>query len=404
MRIKTLASVAVTLILAASAWASTETVLYNFGSQTGDGYYPYAQMIVDKSGNYYGTTYDGGENSSYGSVYELSPNGSGGWTETILYSFAASPSGYYPYGGLVMDKTGNLYGATFYGGSSNYGTVYELKHSGSTWTEVTLYNFTNTNGDGANPLSQLVFDAKGNLYGTTQSGGKGYGTIYQLKKSKSGKWTTSVIYAFLGGASDGYYPQYGPLLVGKDGYFYGTTLYGGSSYNAGTVYELFEARGVWVEKVIYAFTAGKAGEYPYDGLVIDKSGVLYGTTYQGGANNYGVVYKLTEAKNKTWTHLTLYSFAAGANDGAYPYGSVTVNAGGDIFGTTYQGGQANAGTVFELKPGKGGYKETILHFFGGTGDGYYPHGGLNLTSKGDLFGTTANGGAKSGGIIFEVVP
>jgi uncharacterized repeat protein (TIGR03803 family) len=279
-----------------------------------------------------------------------------------------------------------------------------LKHSGGTWTEEILYNFTATNGDGAYALSQLTFDAKGNLYGTTYAGGKGYGTIYQLKPSKSGKWTESVIYAFLGGTSDGYYPQEGALLLGKDGYFYGTTLYGGSSYNDGTVYELFEARGVWVEKPIYAFTGGKAGEYPYNGVAIDKSGVLYGTAYQGGANNYGVVYRLTEAKNKTWTHLTLYSFASGANDGAYPYGGVTLDTKGDIFGTTYQGGEDNAGSVFELTPVKKTYKETVLHLFGGSGDGYYPHSTPILNSKGDVFVTTTNGGSKGGGAIVEVTP
>ncbi len=403
MRYKALVIVAVALILATGAWASTESVLYNFGSQSGDGFYPYAGLISDKSGNLYGTTYDGGANSSYGAVFELTPSG-GGWTETVLYSFGAKPDGYYPYGGLVMDKSGNLYGATYYGGTYGYGAVYELKHSGGKWTESLLYSFSDANGDGANPLSQLVFDAKGNLYGTTQYGGKGYGTAYQLKPSKSGKWTGSVIYSFAAGTTDGYYPEYGALLVGKGGYFYGTTLYGGSSYNAGTVYELFEARGVWVEKVIYAFTAGQAGEYPYSGVTMDSKGVLYGTTYQGGLYNYGVVYRLTQAKNKTWAHLTLYSFAAGANDGAYPYGGVTLNSKGDIFGTTYLGGQSNAGSVYELAPSKGAYKETVLHFFGSSGDGYYPHDSLFMNSKGQLFGTTTNGGSKGGGIVFEVTP
>ena len=404
MRDKVLAIVAVTLILAAGAWASTETVLYNFDSQSGDGYYPYAGMIADKAGNFYGTLYDGGANSSYGAVFELS-HSSSGWTETTLYSFGAKPDGYYPFGGLVMDKAGNLYGATYYGGTYGYGAVYELKHSGSKWTESILYNFSGTNGDGYYPESQLVFDAKGNLYGTTVYGGaKGGGTVYQLKPAKGGKWTYGVIYSFAGGATDGYYPQYGALLVGKGGYFYGTTLYGGSSYNAGTVYELFEARGVWVEKVIYAFTAGRAGEYLYDGVTADSKGTLYGTTYQGGLNNYGVVYRLTQAKNKTWAHLTLWSFAAGDNDGSYPIGGVVLDTKGDIFGTTKQGGQSNAGTVFELKPSKGTYKETVLHFFGSSGDGYYPQDKPNLDSKGNVYGTTTNGGSKGGGIVFEVTP
>jgi uncharacterized repeat protein (TIGR03803 family) len=405
MRGKALAIVAVTLILAAGAWAATsEKVLYNFYSQSGDGYYPYAGLISDKSGNFYGTTYEGGANSSYGAVFELSPSGSG-WTEKVLYSFGASPDGYYPYAGLVMDKSGNLYGTTYYGGTSGYGTVYELKHSGSKWTEVQLYSFTDANGDGAYPLASLVFDAKGNLYGTTYAGGKSqYGTAFQLKPSKSGKWTETVLYSFSGGTTDGYYPEFGPLVVGKGGYFYGTTLYGGSNYNAGTVYELFEARGVWVEKVIYAFTGGRAGEYPYSGVTMDTAGALYGTAYQDGLNNYGVVYRLTEAKNKTWTHLTLYNFAGGTTDGAYPVAGVTVDTKGDLYGTTYYGGQSNEGTAYELKLTKGKYTQNVLHSFVGGADGAYPRGGVILNSKADVFGTTELGGSKSGGVIFEITP
>jgi len=399
MRDKALAIVAVTLVLAASAWASSETVLYSFGTQSGDGIYPYSGLISDKSGNFYGTTYDGGANASYGAVFELSPSGNS-WKETVLYSFGASPDGYYPYTGLVMDKSGNLYGATYYGGTYGYGTAYELKHSGGKWTESILHSFSNSGGDGAYPLSSLVFDAKGNLYGTTYTGGKGYGTVYQLKPSKSGKWTETVVYSFLAG-SDGYYPEYDSLLVGKNGYFYGTTLYGGGSYNAGTVYELFEARGVWVEKVIHSFTGGRAGIYPYGGVVADSAGNLYGTTYEGGASDYGIVYRLNKTK---WTESVLYSLKGGTSDGEYPYTGVTLDSKGDIFGTTYQGGTHSVGVVFEVKTVNGKSKETLLYSFGSvSGDGEYPRDAPVVNTKGNLYGTTLYGG-KGYGTVFEVIP
>jgi uncharacterized repeat protein (TIGR03803 family) len=401
MRDKALAIVVVTLILAASAWASSESVLYSFGTQSGDGIYPYAGLISDSKGNLYGTAAEGGADTYYGDVFELSRSGNT-WTETVLYSFTGkNGDGYYPYTGVVMDKSGNLYGATEYGGTYNYGCVYELKHSGSKWTESILHSFSNSGGDGAYPLSALVVDAKGNLYGTTYQGGKGYGTVYQLKPAKGGKWTETVIYSFTAG-SDGAYPQFEPLLVGKNGYFYGETLYGGGSYNVGTVYELFEARGVWAEKVLHSFTGGSQGAYPYGGVTLDPAGNLYGTCYQGGASNYGIVFRLN--KTKKWSEYVLYSFKGPAGDGAYLYGGVTRDTKGNFFGTTYEGGAHSVGTVFELTPVKNSYKETLLYSFGtNSGDGEYPRDAPLLDSKGNLYGTTLYGG-KGYGTVFEVTP
>ena len=401
---KALAIVTVTLLLAAGAAASSVDFLYNFGSQSGDGYYPYAGVIADSKGNFYGTTYDGGANSSYGAVYELSP-GKGGYTETTLYSFNAKPDGYYPYGALARDKSGNLYGATYYGGANGYGRVYELKKSGKIWKETVLYDFAGGTADGYYPQSQLVFDAKGNLYGTTTYGGAhSGGTVYQLQAQKSGKFKYNLLYSFAGGSTDGYYPQLGPLFVAKNGYFYGTTLYGGSSYNDGTVYELFNARGVWVEKVIYAFTGGKAGQYPYGGVTMNSKGVIFGATYNGGVSDYGAVYRLTQAKNKTWAHLTIYSFLGGTNDGAYPYAGLVLDQKGDIWGTTYQGGTSNGGILFELTPSGKTYKEKVIDIYANSGDGYYPHDTPYLDSKGHLFGTTTSGGTKGGGTVWEIIP
>ena len=401
MRVKALTIVAVALILATSAWAAvSESVLYSFLTQSGDGYYPYASLISDKSGNLYGTTYYGGANSYYGAVFELSPSGSG-WNETVLYSFTGKPDGQAPYGSLVFDKAGNLYGTTYYGGVSNYGTVFELKHSGSSWKESVLYSFTGTNGDGAYPLAGLVFDAKGNLYGTTYAGGKGYGTAFELKPSKSGKWTVATSYSFLAG-TDGAYPQYGALIAGKGGYFYGTTLSGGGTYNVGTVYELFLARGVLVEKPIFSFSGGNAGTYPYAGVALDAKGNLYGTTYQGGSANSGIAYRLN--KSKKWSESVLHSFTGGT-DGAYLYSAVALDAKDNVYGTTYQGGTSSVGTVFKLTLTNGKYKESVLYSFKNSGgDGLYPRAGVILDSKGNLYGTTLYGGIKNGGSVFEVTP
>lgn len=401
MRDKALTIVAVVLILATGAWASSESVLYSFLSQSGDGDYPYSGLISDKAGNLYGATYYGGANSYYGAVFELSPSGSG-WTETVLYSFTSKPDGQAPYCSLVFDKAGNLYGTTYYGGASGYGTVFKVNPK--TKTESVIHNFTATNGDGGYPLGGLVFDAKGNLYGTTTYGGKGYGTAFQLKPSKNGKWTEATSYSFQAG-TDGAYPQYGSLVAGKGGYFYGTTLSGGGTYNLGTVYELFLARGVLVEKPIFSFTGGNAGTNPYAGVAMDAAGSLYGTTYYGGASNYGIAYKLKQGKNKKWSESVLHSFAGGATDGSYLYGGVALDAKGNVYGTTYSGGQNSAGIVFKLTLSKGKYKESVLYPFKTTGgDGLYPHAGLILDSKGHLYGTTLYGGSKNGGAVFEVTP
>jgi len=204
MRVKALVLVAVTLMLVASAWASSETVLYNFCAQTScvDGETPYGSLVADGSGNLYGTTYQGGAHS-FGEVFEL-VNSNGTWSENVIYSFlgAGSNDGAYPFAGLVIDTAGNLYGTTYQGGASSQGTVFKLSKSGSTWTETVLHTFDDISGDdGYYPYGNLVFDAAGNLYGTTVYGGKfGGGTVFQLKAS-NGKYTYKLIHGFITSSS-----------------------------------------------------------------------------------------------------------------------------------------------------------------------------------------------------------
>jgi uncharacterized repeat protein (TIGR03803 family) len=408
MRSRILLTFVTTLILAICSWASTEAVLYSLCSKTScaDGALPYSALVADSLGNLYGTTYQYGSNSSfpYGVVFELKHSGTG-WTYIVLHNFAGGPTdGSYPRAPLVFDKAGNLYGTTYQGGAKNYGTVFVMKHSGSKWTESLIHSFLSTSTtDGYYPYAGLTFDAKGNIYGTTQFGGhSGQGTVFLLTPS-NGKWTYRLIHNFAGG-SDGAQPL-GPITVGANGYYYGTTYYGGKTYNEGTVFRLFEARGVWIGQIVYAFSGGAGGDYPDSGLAMDASGNFYGTTYYGGANNLGTVYKLKAQQNNKFTQSVIKSFGGPPSDGEYPYydSGVVLDTKGNIYGTTYAGGANSLGAVFELKPSGGGYKETLLHSFSSTADGYYPYGGVILF-KGNVFGTTANGGAHGGGVVFEVRP
>jgi uncharacterized repeat protein (TIGR03803 family) len=393
-----------TLTLATAAWASSETVIYDFNSFSGDGYYPYSGLVADAKGNLYGTTTYGG--AGYGTVFELKLSG-GAYTESILYTFVGGANdGAYPeYSSLIFDQSGNLYGTTAYGGTDNFGTVFTLTLSKGTWTESLLHSFTgSTSKDGYFPQAGLSFDSAGNLYGTTQYGGThNAGTAFQFKPAQGGKWTYKVIHSFA--SPNSYYPL-GGITPGPNGYYYGTTYYGGKTYNAGTVYRLYQARGKWVSQNVYLFTGGANGTYPDSSLTIDAAGNLYGVTYQGGANNLGTVFELKAGKNNKYTQSVLYSFKGGNTDGDYPwYGSgVVMDAKGNLYGTTRYGSQANQGTVYELKLANGKYKESVLWSFGVmSGDAAQPLAGVILVKK-NLFGTTYAGGSHGAGTAFEVTP
>ena len=412
MRVKALVLVAVTLMLVASAWAGSDTVLYNFCSQSScvDGQNAFGSLVADSSGNHlFGTTYQGGTNG-FGEVFELTKSGST-WTQSVIYSFlgAANSDGAYPYAGLVMDSSGNLFGTTLQGGPSSQGTVFELSKSGSTWKETVLHSFQDVGGsDGFYPYAALVFDAAGNLYGTTQNGGKfNGGTVFTLKASGS-KFTYKLIHSFATSASSAYSPYSSLVVNPKNGYLYGTTYYGGTIWNAGAIYQMRQVSGVWLFSVIYNFKSASLGQYSASSLAADAAGNLYGTNWQGGDFNLGDVFKLTPS-GKTWTQKIIYSFKGYAKkDGAYPYyAGVTLDAQGNIYGTTYQGGSSaannlNYGTVYKLAAGT--FKESVLwSFLTNPGDGYNPFHQPILVG-GKLYGETNSGGAHGGGTVYEVAP
>jgi uncharacterized repeat protein (TIGR03803 family) len=364
------------------AHAQTFTVLHSFSGGTNDGAYPYAGLVMDSSGNLYGTTYVGGGGSECfgvgcGTVFKLDISGA----LTVLHSFSGS-DGKYPYAGLVRDSSGNLYGTTLYGGSIGYGTVFKLETSGP----LTVLHSCDYS-DGANPYAGLVRDSSGNLYGTTVGGGPSGdgGTVFKLDTSG----TLTVLHNFSG--SDGAYP-YAGLVIDSSGNLYGTTSQGGS-YGYGTVFKLDSSGAL---TVLHNFS-GSDGGYPQAGLVRDSSGNLYGTTtYAGGSFGYGTVFKLDTSGVLT----VLHSFPSGTNDGAYPYGGLVMDSSGNLYGTTAIGGSNGyGGTVFKLDTSGA---LTVLHNFSGS-DGAYPYAGLMMDSYGTLYGTTHGGGSSGYGTVFEIV-
>jgi uncharacterized repeat protein (TIGR03803 family) len=384
------------------AQAPTETVIYNFAG-TPDGALPESGLTA-RDGNFYGATESGGA-FGYGTVFELSPNGSGGWNESVLYSFTGGADGSEPVGWLIFDSVGNLYGTTSLGGANGLGEVFELSPAGSSWAETVLYSFAN-DGDGAEPETGLILDAAGNLYGTTGYYAGGDGTVFELSLS-AGNWTEQTIYSF-----SGYSGNIPGLTMDGAGNLYGTTT--------DNVFKLSpNGKGGWNATLIHTFVGGtKDGSAPEGNLALDHAGNVYGATYYGGKSNDGTVYKLTPVttgkKKGTYTNKILYTFKGGTKDGYAPEAGVVLDAAGNLYGTAFDGGKYNGGIVYELvapAAGKTAYTKKILWVFN-LADGNGPFGGaLILDGSGNLYGTTIGGGSSGSGcggygcgVVFEVTP
>jgi uncharacterized repeat protein (TIGR03803 family) len=358
----------------------TETILHTFQGYPNDGGAPLANLTFDSAGNLYGTTLIGGA-AQAGTVFKLTPPAAGQtqWTESILYEFSgANGDGQFPYSSLVADASGNLYGSSFLGGASNQGMAYELvppTGEATAWSLIALHSFAGGT-DGANPVSGLTFDSQGNLYGTTFSNGLSGvagGTVYQLTPS-GGAFTETVLHTFTGAIPggtpvDGALP-YGNLVLNSKGHIFGTTLAGGGGQiipgelsNGGAVFEVSPPSGsgtTWRETLIHSFNGDTGdpsttdGESPYGGLVFDAQGNLYGATAQGGTNDFGMVFSLAPpaAGSSAWTETVLHNFQ-GFPDGVGPYGSLILDASGDLYGVTRNGTSLSPnsdqiGTVFDI--------------------------------------------------------
>jgi uncharacterized repeat protein (TIGR03803 family) len=388
----------------------TESVLYSFTGGS-DGSNPYASVTLDATGNIYGTTRFGGLQND-GTVFELTPNGHGGWAETVLHSFTNGPDGFVPLGVLSLDASGNVFGTTTYGGASGYGIAFELTPSSGSWTETILYSFTG-GADGGYPGSPVP-DASGNLYVSTEIGGAGNGVVAEIAHSGA-VWIETVLYQFAGG-SDGAEPI--DLIFDKSGNLFGTTFVGGTgsscyspNQGCGTVFELKVFGAIWHKTTIYNFTNSQptgVGIYPFLGT-FDDAGNLYGETNQGGSHNYcnngcGSVFKLSPNQSGGWVETTLFNLD-GRSAGYYPAGNVVLGARGQIYGSAEIGGSTGLnGTVFALSPSSGGeWNSTTLYSFP-YGDGASPFTSLISDGQGNFYGTTSFGGAFDLGAVFKLTP
>jgi uncharacterized repeat protein (TIGR03803 family) len=394
-------------VVAPALAATKERVLYSFckAQLCPDGSNPTSSLVMDAAGNLYGTAIYGGNSNCVhgcGTVFELA-RGNGKWAYKVLHHFESNgKDGYYPEANLIFDAAGNLYGTTVEGGTFQTGTVFELMPAkDGKWEEKILHSFAGNSSDGSEPLAPVVFDATGNLYGTNfYEGAYGDGTVFKLTPVKNGDWTETVLHSFDFNGEDGFSPRAGVVLDGS-GNLYGTTILGGAGGNGIVFEEKHGKNGSWKENLLYSFTGGVDGGLADAPLVFDSSGSLYSTTLAGGSRGLGNVFKLTRNAKGKWELTTLYSFENFG--GVYPESGVIFDRSGNLYGTTSEGGPYDAGTVFELMPGSGGtWTETELHSFGNGRDGSTPDAGLIVDASGNLYGTTNAGGTYGYGTVFEI--
>lgn len=378
----------------------TEKVIYNFQSTSA---VPLAGVVLDAEGNVYGVT-----DEPYGAVFELSPS-SGAWTYNILHTFGTGNDGRFPTG-VILDPAGNIYGMTEGGGATDDGTVFELQRGASGWHENILYNFA-AGGPGYSPSGSLVRDSQSNFFGAVEfSFGQppqlqSNGTVFELTPAAGNSWTATTVYLFQGGADGN---GAGGLTLGSDGTLYG--LSNGGIAEVGAAFSLTPgAGGRWVENQIYVFPSTD-GAYPV-GLSAGPAGTFYGATDAGGSGSgaafgcnfgpgCGTIFQMSRTAAGSWQETVLYSFTTENNDGIMPNGNLLVDSANNIYGTTPAGGIASSGTVFKLSPPSSpgqSWQESTLHEFGPLSSGGVPYGGLVADSAGNLYGTTYYGGTGGGG-------
>ena len=413
-----LALAASLLLVAGTASAQTESVLYNFSKPSDVSELGPGGLVADSAGNIYGTASLGGA-FGVGGVFELSPPAvqGGAWTETAIYEFTNGADGGRPFGTLIIDANCALYDTTYQGGDGKVGVVFQLTppaQQGGAWTETILHSFSGS--DGGNPAGGVIFGANGRLYGTAQSGGAGRGGVaYELTppSTNGGTWAFNVIHNFSGQTTSpgGCVPE-ARLTAGPGGSFYGAAYRCGAN-GGGVAFKLIppaNGQSVWGEAVLHTFgapnTAGD-GNNPEAPLVVGPSGILYGTTVYGGSTALGTVYELIPpTAGGAWTENVIHSFGTG-NDGTYPGGPVTPGSGGVLFGTAQLGGANSDGILFKLTPplvSGGAWTETVPVTFN-FADGWNPDGPLLLMNRA-LYGITAGGGSQGCsygcGTVYEV--
>ncbi len=426
-------AVFLTLVLTVvTAQAQTLTVLHEFtGGADGGG--PVAGLALDSGGNLYGTTVSGGtggacEFGQCGVAFRISHRGS---VETPIYTFKGEPNdGESPYARVIFGPDGALYGTTFAGGTGSCigggggcGTVFKLQPPPTfcasfncPWQETILHSFTSS-ADGVFPLAEVVFDAAGNLYGTTRSGGtgpcnygsySGCGTVFELTPNSNGTWTKSTLYSFQGGANDGIDPE-SALVFDQAGNLYGTTVFGagtGCELNngCGIVFKLTPSGSGWAETVLHIFTDGADGGEPVGGVIFDGQGNLYGGASAGpGEFGLGTIFELSPQQGGGWSFNVLYTLGDGEAD--YP-NPLTIDAAGNLYWSGGNGG-VGSGAVGTLAYSSGQWSYTTLYSFAADGSqGDFPSGKVVLDAQGNIYGTNSAGPYPSpdAGTVWELTP
>jgi uncharacterized repeat protein (TIGR03803 family) len=400
----------------ASAAARLDAI-YSFCAQQGcpDGDQPYGGVTLLSANHLIGTTGFGGAYNG-GTVFALTQKHRGAKLKTLQDICAGTPPNCQhdegPSTTLVEDTSGNIYGSEYFGGTDGYGAVFELEaKSPSRYKLHVLYSFNGTDGYGPGNLSYAgqgsgaLYDGKSPLYGATIAGGTGSSGIVFSLAPQNGKWTLATLYNFCSAnnCSDGGLPEAAPIVDPATGNLYGTTNYYGAD-NGGTIYKLANANGNWSYSLLYTFCSAancSDGSGSYAGLAEDAGGDFYGTTYFGGAQGDGVAFEL--AKGGQYSVLHDFCSEGGCGDGAQPAAAVTLDAAGNLYGTTGRGGNGNYGVLFEIAGGK--YKRVYSFCAAnGCGDGGYPYGTLALDSSGYVWGTTQYGGAYGLGEVYRLKP
>jgi uncharacterized repeat protein (TIGR03803 family) len=376
---------------APQAAAQTFNILYSF-TGSNDGGVPLAGLIMDSAGNLYGTASNGGA-SGAGVVFKVTPGGQ----QEVLYTFTGAADGGQPEAALVMDSSGNLYGTTYSGGSAGLGTVFELSTTGH---ERVLHSFVG-GADGSNPIAGLVMNSVGVFFGTTYSGGVySGGTVFEVTKGGRER----VLHSF-GQGTDGASPIAGLTFNPKQsGVLFGTTAAGGTA-GEGTIFRLVPFNKRWQEKVLYSFQLGNDGGAPYAGVLFDQSGHLYGAATTGGGggdNGGGTVFEMTHSQTG-WNFQVLYDIPGWGLSGTFR--NLMLDASGNIFATTHCDGAYSMGTIYELSPSGSSWNYNSLYVFPGDGSsGYYVFSDLIADSQGNLYGTASDGGAYGSGVVFQITP
>jgi uncharacterized repeat protein (TIGR03803 family) len=381
----------------------TTLVTFNDPSNDANGRFPDGSLIADANGDLFGTTSEGGANGQ-GTVFEIAKTATGyASTQTVLVAFNVA-NGFRPEAGLIADATGDLFGTTIGGGPNDGGTVFEIVKTptGYASTQTVLVSFNNP--DGSTPGSgSLIADANGDLFGTTDVGGNG-GTVFEIAKTPTGYASTPTTLVSFNGAN-GANPE-ANLIADANGDLFGTTFQGGG-FEDGTVFEIAKTGAGYASTPTTLFVFdGAHGAGPFGGLIADANGDLFGTTADGGADNFnfGAVFEIAKtASGYASTPTILLTF--NSFNGQTPGGSLIADANGDLFGTTSRGGSGGDGTVFEIQKTAAGYASTPIELasFNGT-NGAVPEAGLIADANGDLFGTT-DGGSPDGhdiGTVFEI--